>query len=783
MAIPIHCTSQHITPPRSSTILPFGDGISNNLDTPSNIVLGHHNRKIIIEQLAKSFKEVFIEHFREQHPSPPPPPQILLNRKKLRRTSILPNEKSLLLTSHPSLLSYFTSRPLIEHLVFILTFSMIILILFAASPTVQYSPEIDIITKKFPALYTVKNPWVRTDLNGTSYSKLYIPNYSYSLLASVGDYSVSLYPPDSPMIDVCSSDAPPRNYLTVSDLPFSVEHDTFDEESNLCIQFFCTSTGKYHEVENRKLNLTTWSQLDEFSWFYNYCYYCNNNNSKDFRFFLVNNTISDGDGYRDACPLFNSIVVQKAQQQCIEDSVNDNMKIGTFYLASDLMDISAFRNVLSFYDFMKFIQQSYFPYNCFCEGNSLSLVPGMKNFTFGYKCDVYSHFIIPFVFEFGPIFIFLCTILLLFTSIFLLQLPLCCAICKEARTKYYNRKYSYVTSLFDLRMQSNTILFISILWMSAQEVFAYLFNLYVFSNVYNQEDNTSKNGFMLLLGNGMMRMVSLVLLCCSFASMLVSWQHMTSTNDNFISGISASIAATGKALLGSSRTDQQENNDCPEDEEKSEQVEKSSLIKKEERPQESLTLGNKLILSGFYLSLLALLISVICMSFFITKLSIIFMVFIAFGMMYLWIFPIGFLFSGIRMYYKLKSMKENVSFARLKVIFIIFHYLNNLAAQFTRFMIFADICFLLLILVGALFMLTYLFGWDLFGVFIGINRSMIMDFTILLMMIIEQYMLLNKKMLKDLYGGCSVSFKRKVNTSPMEKTLSDELSNEESSLI
>ena len=80
-------------------------------------------------------------------------------------------------------------------------------------------------------------------------------------------------------------------------------------------------------------------------------------------------------------------------------------------------------------------------------------------------------------------------------------------------------------------------------------------------------------------------------------------------------------------------------------------------------------------------------------------------------------------------------------------------------------------------------MLTYLFGWDLFGVFIGINRSIIMDITIILMMFIEQYMLFNKKMCKNLYGTCCLgSSRRRIPQTFMEKTLSDELSNEETSL-
>ncbi|KAF0973747.1 hypothetical protein FDP41_007134 [Naegleria fowleri] len=618
--------------------------------------------------------------------------------------------------------------------------------------------------------YQITDPWILSpsSQNATSfsqifYTKMYIPMYAFSLVAVVGQYSVSIFPPDSPMLDLCGQDSPAQKYKSLTDMTFYVPEigeNVRSSSDNLCLEFFCSSTLKYHEVENRKLNLTRWSQVDEFTWFYNYCLYCDNVVSREFKDFLINNssTQSSENPDQSACPLFNPTIIQKAQQHCQIQSFQNKPQpysIGTFFLSSDLMDSPEFRSVLSFYDFIQFVEQSSFPYNCFCKEQSLSLVPGIRPFSFAFACDIYAKAIIPLVFEFGPIFIFLYTVFLLFSSFFVLILPIYCAVYREYRYAYEKKLLS---TIFDLRIQSTTILFFAILWMCAQEIFSYLFNFNAFSSMYYDED--SHNGFMLLLGNGLLRMISLVFLCCSFASMLVSWQHMTSnTEGNFLSGVAGGIAATGKALIGASK-DEREHGLVDDNEEYTPQnkreSERSSLLYIGGRdPSESLSTGNKLILAGFYLSLLALLITVVIMSFFIHTLYIIFLVFIAFGMMYLWIFPIGFLFSGIRMYYKLKSMKENLSFARLK---------------FTKFMIFADICFILLIIVGALFMLTYLFGWDLFGVFIGINRSLIMDFTIVLMMTIEQYMLFNQKSIKDLYGEkilmCCCVYKRKKREVP-----------------
>ena len=551
------------------------------------------------------------------------------------------------------------------------------------------------------------------------------------------------------MMDVCSS-VEKKSYKSSFNFSCYIQDDIpASPIQNICIDFFCvTDSILDHAIENRKLNLTSAKQLGDFTNLYNYCFYCDNPTSQTFKNFLFDNSTKWNDStpqYRSLCPLFDLQMIATAQSHC---DANYNIKDapGYFYMSEELISISEYSHVLSFYDFMQF-QESHFPFNCYCGGSSLSLSNGIRNFSFGFECDMYTRAMIPLVFEFAPIVLFFFLLILLVGTFMTLLLPIYSAVYREYKQTYHTEGRRDYLKIFDLRIQSSSFLFASIFWMCAQEVLAYLFNFYAFSQIYRTSTNKANSGFTMLLGNGLLRMVSLVCLCCSFAGMLVSWQHMTSTGENFLSGVGAGIAATGKALLAGRESLK---STSTEEEEKfplrHEQCSTNTNL------SESLSFGNKLILVGFYISLTMLLVSVVVLSFLVETLSTVFVVFIAFGMMYMWIFPIGFLFSGIRMYYKLKSMKENLSFGKLKVSIALISYT---CFQFTRFMIFADVCFILLIMVGAVFMVTYLFGWDLFGIFIGINRTIIMDLTIGLMMTIEMYMLLNKKYCKDLYGACS----------------------------
>ncbi|KAL9645518.1 hypothetical protein ABK040_000583 [Willaertia magna] len=685
-------------------------------------------------------------------------------------------------------------------------------------PTFCYSSTYD--NKQTTITYSqVSRPWIRannyvncTSLSDIYFSTLQVPIYSYTLTAKVNQYSVSLFPSDSPMKNICTSF--PFSSMNITSLPFYLINEPVLAQhsdgkysnkkpkgedfggKNLCLQFFCENTTAIEFdvndwIGNRMVNLSTNYQRESFSMFYNYCFYCESEISLQFKTLLFNQSSV-------YCPLYDNFILRKAISKCMGKDFTD-FKVKSdettfpayFYLSWQLMNNDEYYgHEFSFKD-LRELWKFHFPFNCYCKGPSFNLGCGLRNYSFGFECDIFTSAIIPIIYEVNPIVLLGLLLFVLLFSFFTLLLP---AIYSTLRNvKGFFKK---LTFLFDLRIQSNTLLFCSIILMMCQQIISVMFNFYRFSDVYDEETSVGQNGIIQLLGNGLFRIISLVFLCGSFASMLVSWQHMISipspttiiiganSNNNSSTNqsnqqsnveqeeatgiLSMSVHYLNGLLMKSSHilNSESENNETgtrtplysptnnynnsPNNNNRVSSYDgntangvNTNFHSINTNATEYLSFSNKLILIGFYSSLLSLLIAIIVLSNIIKTVSTIVIVFVACGMIYLWIFPIAFLFSAIRMYYKLKSMKENLSFSKLK---------------FTRFMIFANICFILLIIIGVLYALTFLLGWDLFGITIGILRALIMDLTITLMMVLVNYMLFNKKFVKDFYGD----FKEKL---------------------
>ncbi|KAG2370825.1 hypothetical protein C9374_013417 [Naegleria lovaniensis] len=322
------------------------------------------------------------------------------------------------------------------------------------------------------------------------------------------------------------------------------------------------------------------------------------------------------------------------------------------------------------------------PVTCWCHYNDPS------SHSFGFQCnDFYHNFLIPYSFRYSPLISAVVFILIFFIHLFTIQIP-----------RFYERIYTFkhkiirevvdksifmkmnitIQHFLDIVVQAPVCFSLSLLSGFLENMFRFLFNFSFMFDFYQ--------GYLA----GLFRALSGVLVVCGFSSLVISWSHAIDVSNHM-------------------------------------RQDKSN----------ALSIFNKTILSIFYAAVVLVLITSGIVFAVVSDYGYAWSILALSVMIYIFTYGFGFLFYGIRIYFRLRKANNKGG---------LFEY------RFTKFMLGLSIWFFYGWICTMLSMITYIFGFDVLSLFFGMTRNIFLDSSLILVTILSSYITFNKEAFVKSYG-------------------------------
>ncbi|KAL9651632.1 hypothetical protein ABK040_001577 [Willaertia magna] len=507
---------------------------------------------------------------------------------------------------------------------------------------------------------------------------------------------------------------PPINQFYYAILP-SFDSPTinlchFSNKSLSCFDYFCKNN--YYNENNNSIgtlfNFENETIRNEFRYYFNYCIFCNNSESKEF-LDKINNLQCEENLSKN---IINNFLINSYRHCNGNDILNNNYNnnsiinlnnikhlpilesnfFNTIYFTRKIKKTKfTIKEIMNTYQFTISLNENPpfdIPIMCFCEYQ-------LEKSYLSFQCHDYnSDFQLITCYRVLPFFFVIFFLIIFILNFILIIIP-----------KYYERFYSLKKlPEFTIEKVNGLKFFIKIIkhfseinsqpciWFAFGSFFGFLENLIrIFFN-FSFSYESYKNYF-----PGIFRGLSAMTIVCGYSSLVVLWSHVIDLSNR-----------RGKETNNNNSTANNSN-----------RLSKFNLI---------------ILIILYFLVLLFFIITLIIFA--ATKQMISWIVVCVGILIYLITFVFGFGFYGIKILITLRSVKNDKN---------IYEY------KFTKFILAETVIFIIGWIITLLSCITYAFGHDIMGIAFAINRNAFLDTIILIIIGLSLYIMFNRNYFKKFY--------------------------------